>query len=45
MENYVVIEELARARAPELVGRIGINLVGLIFLAHGTAEQKERFLP
>ena len=28
LENYVVIEELARARAPELVGRIGINLVG-----------------
>ena len=26
--NYVVIEELARARAPDLVGRIGINLVG-----------------
>ena len=23
LENYVVIEELARARAPELVGRIG----------------------
>ena len=45
LENYVVIEELARARAPELVGRIGINLVGPTLLAHGTAEQKERFLP
>ena len=45
LENYVVIEELARARAPELVGRIGINLVGPTLLAHGTEEQKARFLP
>jgi len=45
LENYVVIEELARARAPELVGRIGINLVGPTLLAHATPEQKGRFLP
>jgi alkylation response protein AidB-like acyl-CoA dehydrogenase len=45
LENYVVIEELARARAPELVGRIGINLVGPTLLAHGTEEQRARFLP
>ena len=40
LEHYIVQEELARARAPELVGRIGINLVGPTLLAHGTAEQK-----
>ena len=45
LENYVVIEELARARAPELVGRIGINLVGPTLLAHGTPDQKARVLP
>jgi alkylation response protein AidB-like acyl-CoA dehydrogenase len=45
LENYVVAEELARARAPELVGRIGINLVGPTLLAHGTEEQKARWLP
>src|SRR6476659_10664357 len=42
--HYVVQEELARARAPELVGRIGINLVGPSLLAHGTDEQKQRWL-
>jgi alkylation response protein AidB-like acyl-CoA dehydrogenase len=45
LENYVVIEELARARAPELVGRIGINLVGPTLLTHGTEEQRLTYLP
>ncbi|HLG00650.1 MAG TPA: acyl-CoA dehydrogenase family protein [Acidimicrobiia bacterium] len=45
IEHFIVQEELARARAPELVGRIGINLVGPTLLAHGTAEQKLRWLP
>jgi alkylation response protein AidB-like acyl-CoA dehydrogenase len=45
VEHFIVTEELARARAPELVGRIGINLVGPTLLAHGSAEQKDRWLP
>jgi alkylation response protein AidB-like acyl-CoA dehydrogenase len=45
VEHFVVTEELARARAPELVGRIGINLVGPTLLAHGTPQQKDRWLP
>ncbi|MFZ0667833.1 MAG: acyl-CoA dehydrogenase family protein [Acidimicrobiales bacterium] len=44
-ENFVVQEELARARAPELVGRIGINLAGPTLLEHGTDDQKLKFLP
>jgi alkylation response protein AidB-like acyl-CoA dehydrogenase len=44
-EHYAVQEELARARAPELVGRIGVNLVGPTLLAHGSDEQKARWLP
>ena len=45
VEHYLVTEELARARAPELVGRIGVNLVGPTLLAHGTPEQQARWLP
>jgi alkylation response protein AidB-like acyl-CoA dehydrogenase len=44
-EHFLVTEEMARARAPELVGRIGINLVGPTLFAHGTGEQKARWLP
>jgi len=44
VEHFIVTEELARARAPELVGRIGVNLVGPTLLAHGTPEQQQRWL-
>ena len=42
---FILQEELARARAPELVGRIGVNLVGPCLLAHGTEAQRQRWLP
>jgi alkylation response protein AidB-like acyl-CoA dehydrogenase len=45
VEHYIVTEELARGRAPELVGRIGVNLVGPTLLAHGTDAQKAQWLP
>src|SRR3954471_21826056 len=45
LHHFIVQEELARARAPELVGRIGINLVGPTLLAHATDEQRARWLP
>jgi alkylation response protein AidB-like acyl-CoA dehydrogenase len=45
VDHFTVQEELARARAPELVGRIGVNLVGPTLLGHGTADQKARWLP
>ena len=44
-EHFLVTEEMARARAPELVGRIGINLVAPTLLAHGTPPQCESWLP
>jgi len=43
--NFIVQEELARARAPELVGRIGVNLAGPTLLVHGTDQQKDELLP
>ena len=38
-------EELARAGAPPLLGRAGITLVGPTLLAHGTEEQRARWMP
>jgi alkylation response protein AidB-like acyl-CoA dehydrogenase len=35
---------MARAKAPEIIGRIGVNLVGPTLIAHGSETQKRRFL-
>ncbi|HZN14664.1 MAG TPA: acyl-CoA dehydrogenase family protein [Acidimicrobiales bacterium] len=37
--------EYARAGAPQPVNRVGINLVGPTVLAHGTENQRSRWLP
>ncbi len=37
--------EYARSRALQPVNRVGINLAGPTLLAHGTDEQKQRWLP
>jgi len=44
-ESFLFAEEMARAKSPELIGRIGLNLVGPTLIAHGTEDQKRRFLP
>ena len=36
VENYLFQEELARVQAPEIIGRIGVNLVGPTLIRHGT---------
>jgi alkylation response protein AidB-like acyl-CoA dehydrogenase len=43
-EAYVVQEEMAFVRAPEIVNRVAINLVGPTLIEHGTADQRDRYL-
>jgi len=44
-EQIVYVEEMARARAPEVIGNLGIGIAGPPILAYGTEEQKRRFAP
>ena len=41
----ILNEELARARAPQLLNRVGVNNTGPTLIAHGTEAQKRRYLP
>lgn len=45
MENVVLAEEFARAKAPLRADFFGDTLVGPTILQHGTEEQKKHFLP
>jgi alkylation response protein AidB-like acyl-CoA dehydrogenase len=46
MEQIIFHEEMARARAPQLfINFVGINLAGPTIMAHGSEEQKKRYLP
>jgi alkylation response protein AidB-like acyl-CoA dehydrogenase len=44
VEQVIYDEEMARAQAPELINKVGVNNVGPTLIAHGTEEQKRRFL-
>lgn len=44
-EQAIFQEEMARARAPQMMNRVGINLVGPTLIEHGTDEQRQRYLP
>jgi alkylation response protein AidB-like acyl-CoA dehydrogenase len=44
-EQMVVAEELARASAPELIGVVGLGVVGPSIVEYGTEAQKAQWLP
>lgn len=43
--DVIFHEELARAHAPEGLGRIGRIMAGPLIMRYGTDDQRERFLP
>jgi alkylation response protein AidB-like acyl-CoA dehydrogenase len=45
MRQTIVNEEMVRARAPGLIGMMGIQMVGPTLIAHGTEEQRKHYLP
>ena len=46
MEQIIFHEEMAAARAPQIfINFVGINLAGPTIMAHGSEEQKKRYLP
>ena len=44
VELAIYNEEMARAQAPELINKVGINNAGPTLILHGTDAQKHRFL-
>jgi len=41
----IFLEELARAEAPPHIGVIGLGMAGPTIMAHGSEEQRRRYLP
>ncbi len=44
-QTAIYNQELARADAPPLLGRGGLSLVGPTLMAHGSEEQRRRWIP
>jgi alkylation response protein AidB-like acyl-CoA dehydrogenase len=44
IEQAIFFEEIARARAPQMANVLGLTMGGPTVIAHGTDDQKERFL-
>ncbi len=45
MQEVIVNQEMAAARAPDMLNVIGLYMAGPTILAHGTPEQKLRHIP
>jgi alkylation response protein AidB-like acyl-CoA dehydrogenase len=44
VQQAIFLEEMARAKAPPIIGQVGIALIGPTIALLGTHEQKERYL-
>lgn len=44
-QQVILSEELARAEAPPFINSVGLYNIGPALIAHGSPEQKQRFLP
>jgi len=44
-EQIIFTEEMARARAPEILDAVAVNIVGSVLLHAGTPAQQMRYLP
>jgi alkylation response protein AidB-like acyl-CoA dehydrogenase len=44
IRQTIVNEELVRARGPQIIGMMGIQMVGPTLIGHGTEEQRKRHL-
>jgi len=44
-EQIIFTEEMARARAPEILDAVAVNIVGSVLIHAGTPEQQARWLP
>jgi alkylation response protein AidB-like acyl-CoA dehydrogenase len=45
MQQAIFWEEMARVEAPPMANALGLGLIGPTIIAHGTAEQKARYIP
>src|SRR5262245_44569812 len=44
-EQIIFTEEMARARAPEILDAVAVNIVGSVLIHAGSREQQRRHLP
>ncbi|ETX07804.1 acyl-CoA dehydrogenase family protein [Candidatus Entotheonella palauensis] len=45
IEQAIFSQEMARAQAPNMANELGLMIVGPTLIAHGTEEQKTRYIP
>jgi alkylation response protein AidB-like acyl-CoA dehydrogenase len=45
VEQAIFNEEMVRAQAPQMANVLGLAMGGPVVIAHGTEEQKQRYLP